>query len=79
MSKDVQLSFSHFDTSFVKIEIHFPLEDVNIEVWVLKATVWKLSLSSLDLCSLNFTTELFDNLRKFQYAISFVFKFAVKL
>ena len=27
--------------------LHFPLEDVDIEIWVLKGTVWKLLLSSM--------------------------------
>ena len=26
---------------------NFPIDDVNIEIWVRKATLWKLSLSSL--------------------------------
>ena len=46
MSKDfsecAEIYWSSFDI------LHFPLEDVDIEIWVLKAIVRKLSLGSLD-------------------------------
>ena len=45
--------------------LYFPLDDVNVEIWVLKATVWKLQLSSTvlsdDSISLWTTRYLVDN------------------
>ena len=41
VSKCAEINCSSFDN------LHFLLEDVNIEIWVLKATVRKLLLSSL--------------------------------
>ena len=41
VSKCAEINSSSFDN------VYFPLEDVNIEIWVLKATVRKLQLSSI--------------------------------
>ena len=41
VSKCEEIKFSCFDY------LHFPLEDVTFEFWVLKATVWKFLLSSI--------------------------------
>ena len=41
VSKCAEINCSSFDN------LHFPLDDVNIEIWVLEATVRKHLLSSL--------------------------------
>ena len=43
VSKCADINCSSFDN------LHYPLEDVNTEIWDLKATVRKLLLSSLDM------------------------------
>ena len=42
VSKYAEINCSSLDN------LHFPLEGVNIEIWVFKATVWKLLLSRLE-------------------------------
>ena len=41
MSKCAEMNYLCFDS------IYFPKEDLNIEIWVLKATVWNLLLRSI--------------------------------
>ena len=59
VSKCAEIKFSSFDN------LHFPLEIVTIEMWVLKATVRKFLLSSLVFLSFifyyHFTTETYTN------------------
>ena len=43
VSKCAEINCPSFDS------LHFPQEDVNFEIYVLQATVWKLSFISLDM------------------------------
>ena len=47
VSKCAEINCLSFDN------LYFPLENVNIEIWVLKATVQKLKLSSIVLTIVN--------------------------